>query len=596
MATLEQNIKQAIADFNDIEAAIEELGVDVPYGMDTKEYGNLIRQQLGLRITVDQNYNPESSNPQSGTAVAEALASQPIKYLESLDRNNCLNLYDLESGMYVLYGYFLVYPNATKRYTFSKMLFVAVSHGSISTCVQVLYPAYNTIQYLNIWKDENSETGYDFERKDAELYYAEDTRNKSTAIDETSDDEHYPSSKAVYDAISGNTLRNKVRGEIIRVDDVSPFKHTVKAKVKSKNLMPYPYFATSNSANGGTLAAREDGGIAVSGTPTDYVHLTLYNGASLTKEGKVTFSLLGEFENIACDVSLWDSASTVVGSFSFHVDNPYLTVDMSEYPTVVKWNVSIKRRYNNVEMRGIVYPQIELGDTATEYTPYVDPATVMVTRCGKNLYGSIDRQVVNFGDFAAENVRSFTGKSIFIGYAANNFYAPENVTYYEMNGSNVKVTSTLTGYGIGVDFKSAPNRTYHISGIGVTDNALTYSEYDENGTFLRYGFISRNKFTTGENTAWLVICFRVEGANSTREYKNVQLEVDGVTPFEEYKGTETYTLEADGTANGITSLSPTMTLFTDKENVSIEMEYNQDINIAFDGINALLEALLNGGA
>ena len=43
MATLEENINQAISDFDDIEAAIEEKGVDVPAGTDTSNYGNLIR-------------------------------------------------------------------------------------------------------------------------------------------------------------------------------------------------------------------------------------------------------------------------------------------------------------------------------------------------------------------------------------------------------------------------------------------------------------------------------------------------------------------------------------------------------------------------
>lgn len=37
-------VEQVIADFDDIEAAIVENGVDVPYGTDTKEYGRLVRQ------------------------------------------------------------------------------------------------------------------------------------------------------------------------------------------------------------------------------------------------------------------------------------------------------------------------------------------------------------------------------------------------------------------------------------------------------------------------------------------------------------------------------------------------------------------------
>lgn len=47
MATLEENIKQAISDFDDIAAAIEEQGVVVPSGTDTREYGNLIRSIVG---------------------------------------------------------------------------------------------------------------------------------------------------------------------------------------------------------------------------------------------------------------------------------------------------------------------------------------------------------------------------------------------------------------------------------------------------------------------------------------------------------------------------------------------------------------------
>lgn len=43
MASLEENITRTISDFDDIEAAIEEKGVAVPYDTDTSEYGNLIR-------------------------------------------------------------------------------------------------------------------------------------------------------------------------------------------------------------------------------------------------------------------------------------------------------------------------------------------------------------------------------------------------------------------------------------------------------------------------------------------------------------------------------------------------------------------------
>lgn len=43
MATLEENINQAISDLDKIKAAIEEKGVAVPYDTDTSEYGKLIK-------------------------------------------------------------------------------------------------------------------------------------------------------------------------------------------------------------------------------------------------------------------------------------------------------------------------------------------------------------------------------------------------------------------------------------------------------------------------------------------------------------------------------------------------------------------------
>lgn len=48
MASLKTNVNQAISDFNSIEAALEECGVDVPYDTNTSEYGNLIRKAVAM--------------------------------------------------------------------------------------------------------------------------------------------------------------------------------------------------------------------------------------------------------------------------------------------------------------------------------------------------------------------------------------------------------------------------------------------------------------------------------------------------------------------------------------------------------------------
>ena len=46
MASLKENIAQAISDFDSIKAAIEESGVSVPYDTNTSEYGNLVREAV----------------------------------------------------------------------------------------------------------------------------------------------------------------------------------------------------------------------------------------------------------------------------------------------------------------------------------------------------------------------------------------------------------------------------------------------------------------------------------------------------------------------------------------------------------------------
>ena len=60
MATLKVNIQRAISDFNDIEAAIEESGINVPYNTDTSEYGNLVRQAVASGkgiVNADTHYD-----------------------------------------------------------------------------------------------------------------------------------------------------------------------------------------------------------------------------------------------------------------------------------------------------------------------------------------------------------------------------------------------------------------------------------------------------------------------------------------------------------------------------------------------------------
>lgn len=83
----------------------------------------------------------------------------------------------------------------------------------------------------------------------------------------------------------------------------------------------------------------------------------------------------------------------------------------------------------------------------------------------------------------------------------------------------------------------------------------------------------------------------VEGAHIT--FRNLQVELGGsVTEYEPYNSASaTYTLAEDGSCE-VTSIAPTMTLLTDNPDVVMDCEYNRDINKAFE---QLTQAIISMG-
>ena len=568
MATLEENINQAISDFDDIKAAMEEKGLEVPDGTDTKEYGDLIRS-LYVGGIVDQTYDPEGINALSGKAVAEALKTIHVTYLESTDSENYLNLFDLESGTYILQGVFYVYPNAPKRYTFSKRVLVSVSHGTKSTCVQVFYPPWNTIQYLNIWTDEESETGYSYERKDAELYYMEDTRNKVTNLDENADDEHYPSALAVKKAVgnASNAIKANASGEVIRVDDVSPIEHTAKAKVSGKNLA-----AIQRISNIGTMDFSIDGNSVII-APREHIY-----GVRFTQDVlglKVGTTYTASLGSVTDHANAW-------GWRVLYADGSYIFSDGNksiQYTFTPQKEVSAVQFYFGFPYTGnqelvISNIQIEEGDTATEYEPYIDPTTVTLTRCGKNIneypyYDTTEK---------TQNGLTFTcnedGSLLINGTASAMTHYSFHPNYDDERVFIKKGTYTLSLHG----------RT--ISGL-----ALTMIIGDSKGTSIRSETCNSNLTITIEEDCYYWLFITIDAGtfiNAVTVYP--QIEVGGTaTKFEKYNG-EVYTPNADGTLD-IVSVSPTMTLLTDTAGVNIDLVYNQDSNKAMENVNKDIKTL-----
>ncbi len=232
-----------------------------------------------------------------------------------------------------------------------------------------------------------------------------------------------------------------------------------------------------------------------------------------------------------------DSANAFVGSV---MGNPVSMADVSPFEHEVKVKVS--------------------GDN-------VDPTTVTLTRCGKNMINP--QPILDKGGVLQED------GSIYMA----NAQAPSGIVVYKANGSTNQVTLSYSYKFASTELYTGTRfEAFYTEGSSESIGAPKQTEYtkvswtsDPNRT-LDYIIIS---YGTAANSTW---------------WKDVQLELGTeATPYEPFKGA-TYTPNSDGTVEGVKSLSPNMTLFTDTANAIIECEYNRDSNVVirelYDRINA----------
>lgn len=353
-----------------------------------------------------------------------------------------------------------------------------------------------------------------------------------------------------------NAIIGKVSGEVVRVDDVSPIEHTMGVKVRGKNLLPYPYKQETTTLNGGTFTSQSDGGVVVSGVPTAYVSLNLYDGVPLLKDGKITFSASGDYENVNISMVIYDKDATVLFTKETWKGASPITVDLSAYPSAARWLVFLKRGTPDVEMTGVLYPQMELGTVATDYTPYIDPTTVTLTRCGKNIL-------------------DFNG--ILDGVGSSHVYENEKLT---VTGYFSSYTTAMLTSGARYTISFDSTRTGE-GGGGVSIEFYRADDTRITGSYKQNELSVTTSFTVPAETKKTRFYFYGSASSSGKDsatYTNLQIESGGEkTLYEPYNGT-TISPTSDGTVAGLTSLSPTMTLLTDKAGVTVECEYNRDTN------------------
>lgn len=125
----------------------------------------------------------------------------PVTYIESaINDKPKVNFRDLESGSYLIYGYFEPYPNSSVSIASDKSL-IHVYRADAGSHVICLDPLNAKIVFFEIMVDDTNEKGFTYKRESISLFNLESAKNKVTTIDDTSTNDQYPSAKAVNDAM-----------------------------------------------------------------------------------------------------------------------------------------------------------------------------------------------------------------------------------------------------------------------------------------------------------------------------------------------------------------------------------------------------------
>lgn len=411
----------------------------------------------------------------------------------------------------------------------------------------------------------------------------EDIANKVKSISSSSTDVQYPSAKAVNNVVSAqksaaaqnfaNALKGKASGEnAVRIDDSSPIEHEMNVRVSSKNLIPYPYADTTKTVKGITFTDNGDGSITINGTATGVGDFTFC-------ETPLTVPAVGAYK-----LSLGASGSGAIYYIQAYINGVAGATDAQGgyYPisdtstqkiTLIRFYFINGATFDNL----VIKPQFERGTTATDYTPYVDVSTVALTQRGKNLIPYKRRNKLEKGiDFTVNDDGSLTANGTATSIAQ--FFHAVGTVYNVPNGKVYTLSDPTSGSETTYQTRG---QTLKPDGSGgftflCTKAKPYYTWSNEQAVTVRAGVFIKTQVSSGTTVSNLKFYPQFELGNAATKYE---------APLPEI----TYSVPEDGIVTGIKNIYPTTTLLANKDNVVIDVEYNRDINKAFEELqNAIL--------
>ena len=368
---------------------------------------------------------------------------------------------------------------------------------------------------------------------------------------------------AVQSAVRGaaNAIRKKVSGEVIRVDDVSPMEHYPMVRVSNRNMCEITGEFVSTVGVGGY-----------------YTPKRLTYAAPYMENGK-TYVFTAE-----TDDELRDTVLSVV--FYGLRASGATTLDSRSSPGVLRCVVTpsdfvridtVELRFNRIpsasatEERTITYRNVYFGLVEHEGKgyPYVDPTTVTIRRCGKNLLPKATAQGTGNGiTFTVNDDGSVTVNGTATKNAAYNFTVDE-----VFPAGKYRLSGCPSGGGTDTYRLQANRLRDGVSTSGAIDIGTGATLTVEEGDLITTYLVVLNGQTVSNMQFYPML--RFYDADDGYEPGNVMTQIP----------------TSDGTVSGLAALSPTMTLLTNAASVNIECEYSRDTNVVIAEILEKITAL-----
>ena len=349
-----------------------------------------------------------------------------------------------------------------------------------------------------------------------------------------------------------NVLPNPT--DVVILDNAQDTVKSVKAQLANKNLLPYPYVETTTTKNGITFTVNGDGSITVNGTASGVAVFQLFNLTAGSKPMNVA--------NKTITISGCPSGGSPQSYFLFFSYGGNTYMDLGDGITTtpnadidaIRLRIAEGATVNNLTFK----PQIELGTTATAYTPYFsDFSTVKVSRYGKNLIPFPYRDLkLGTSTYNGVSFTVYEDGSILI-----NGTARSSITKYLYQN-----TTSLLGLKSGITISCSKNAS------DATQQGNVYlmcNYYDSTGTMQEGITASTNasgKKTITDDWKGLGIYLTIPSGKTLNNLLiKPQLEIGTTaTEYEPYKEYAEYTPTATGEATGIKVLSPTTNIINDK--------------------------------